>query len=216
MKFQQTKNANYYDLVKIPHGHIPAPMIKFWGWLPIPIKGNRDYDTFHCPTCGCSSFYKTGITCRYCDFRDDDNEQVWKKHQKREKNRKKWKRFEHAILPLLILFGKAWYMPSVKLTYLEQVKKYGPPVHQSQDEWELEMKHEPLGKKCSLCGCELTQWDDHLQQDHPQCCEEHGDFLDLCESCQNWFGNKFEGTGCIREAFYGKSIVSAGLRRDTE
>jgi len=215
MRFHQPKNANYYDLVKIPHGHIPAPMIKFWGWLPIPEGPQRTYNTFHCPTCGSPSFFKTGLSCPDCEWNQEDNEQTWKKYIKRENGRRKWKRFEHAILPLLVLTGQAKYMVSERLTYLEQVRKYGPPVFQPpwSNEWEIELRHRPLGKKCDLCGCELTEYDDFLQQDYPQCCKEHGDFLDLCESCQNWFEYEFEGSGCIRATFYG-TVSETKKRRE--
>jgi len=219
MKFQQAKNANYYDLVSIPHGHIPAPMIKFWDWLPIPIKGQRDYSTFHCQICGSPSFFKQGHGCHDCggSYIRMDDEKEWVKHQGKEKTRKKWKRFEHAILPLLVLFGKASYMPSVRLTYLEQVKKYGPPVYASPYSVE-EIMDEPTGENCAICGVELTYSTDC--QDHPQCCEEHGVFLPMCNSCHDfWMMNFDDPKQCIREWFkkhtQGKlpvSIVSQQLR----
>jgi len=123
MKFAQAKNAKYYDLVRIPHGHIPAPMIKFWGWLPIPIKGKRDWNTFCCPVCGQGSFYKIDYMCRECEQWYDDDEaqyQYYLKRMKKQKHRKLLKKIEHGLLPILVLFGKVWYMPSVRLSTQER------------------------------------------------------------------------------------------------
>ena len=192
MDFKQPNNSNYYDLVRIPHGHIPAPMIKFWGWIPIPVKGTRSYNTFHCPVCGSPSFYKTGYGCHECQY---DYEQEFKRYHKREQRRKNWKRLEHAILPLLVILGKVWYMPSERLTHLEQIREYGPPI-----QIEIDFDEE-TGELCALCGNPLTMKNDF--DDHPLCCDKHGDYLNLCESCNHWFEYiHFVTPGnCIREAF---------------
>ncbi|HUW44726.1 MAG TPA: hypothetical protein VMW50_02930 [Dehalococcoidia bacterium] len=210
MKFAQPKNANYYDLVRTPHGHIPAPMIKFWSWLPIPIKGQRDWGTFHCPVCGSPSFFKTGYGCDECQY---DNEQKWKTYHNREKKRRKWKRLEYAMLPLLVLIGKAWYLPSIKLTLFEQREKYG-----GEFLWEPDPEEVYTDSNCAICGDPIT-WADEIQApDHPQCCEEHGDYLELCVDCYEYWENQSDHKGCIR-AFFNKNIQPieyAELRRDTE
>ena len=192
MKFTQPRNANYYDLVRIPHGHIPAPMIKFWSWLPIPVKGQRDWGTFHCPVCGSPSFYKTRYGCNECQY---DNEQEWKSYRQRERKRRNWKRLEHFLLPLYVLFGKAWYMPSVKLTHLEQVRKYGPPI-QIEIDWNQE-----TGEHCAICGKAITLEEELQYPDHPLCCEEHGDYLPMCASYNDFWGYNSDQKGCIREWF---------------
>ena len=122
MKYATSEKGLYYDLIRIPHGHIPAPKVKFWKSLPIPIKGTRTQDTFHCPWCGRPSFFKVFDQCRVCDWEQEDDWETWKfnearyqKRLKREKGRKRWKRLECALLPLLVLFGKAWYMRSARI-----------------------------------------------------------------------------------------------------
>ena len=211
MKFAQPKNSNYYDLVRIPHGHIPAPRIRFWAWLPIPIKGMRTWNTFYCPTCGSPSFFKARGYCDSCGPDFDDNEQMWKSLKKKEAVRNRWKRFEEIILPLLILLGKAWYMPSERLTYAEQWKKYGPPIQFEYDEEEddeEELLNELTGDFCSICNKALTEEDEFGAPDHPQCCEEHGDFLNLCGECWETWMMKCQdpAEGCIREWFKNRRI----------
>jgi len=219
MKLAQAKNANYYDLVRIPHGHIPAPMIKFWDWLLIPVKGQRDYSTFHCNICGSSNFFKQGYGCNDCggSYPGMDDENDWKNNQLKEKTRKKWKHLEHAILPLLILFGKAWYMPSVRLTYLEQVKKYGPPV-----QVEIDFSEES-GENCAICVKAITLEEELNHPDQPLCCETHGDYLPMCAGCSEFWELNSDQKGCIREWFKentnGKlpvSIISQQLRNKTQ
>jgi len=214
MKFTQPKNAHYYDLVRIPHGHIPAPMIKFWSWLPIPIKGQRDWDTFHCPVCGGSSFYKVKAYCEDCaSFFEEDEGKTWRAWKERDTKRWKWKRLEHALLPLLVLIGKAWYLPSVQLTAFEERKKYG-----GEFLWEPDPEEVYTGSNCAICGEPIT-WADEIQApDHPLCCEEHGDYLELCAECYEYWEYHSDHEGCIR-AFFNKntqSVDCAELRRPAE
>jgi hypothetical protein len=104
----------YYDLIRIPHGHIPAPKVKFWKNLKIPIKGMRTGDTFHCPNCGASSFFKVFGHCRQC-YHWKETEDILKQSLRHERWRKRWKQLEYIILPLLVFFGKAWYMKSERV-----------------------------------------------------------------------------------------------------
>ena len=121
MEFAKCSESLYYDLIKIPHGHIPAPMVEFWKWLPIPVVGKRTSKTFYCPNCGCSSFFKANYSCESCREYYEDTEESYKRwnkryeqRRKREKKRARWKNIEYAILPLLILTGKAGYLRSIR------------------------------------------------------------------------------------------------------
>ena len=117
MKYKSPKDSQYYDLVRIPHGHIPAPMIRLWKHLPIPVKGVRDSNTFHCRGCGFPSFFKTN-SCYYCQYWDSNDPDYWEwaedqiRLERSERWRARWKQLEYLFLPLLVVFGKAWYMPS--------------------------------------------------------------------------------------------------------
>jgi ribosomal protein S27AE len=117
------RDASYYDLIRTPHGHTPAPKLRFWKWLSVPVKELRDGNSFTCPNCGEGSFFKTWTYCNNCrDYLDwDDYPSVY--NAKREKRRRLLKDVECALLPLLILFGKAWYMPSTRN------KWYGEELH---------------------------------------------------------------------------------------
>lgn len=112
MKFATCENGFYYDLVRVPHGHIPAPMVKFWKKLPIPIGGQRDTKTFHCINCGAPSFFKNPDYCFSCaTYRWDSHDED---HKEKEKRRQRKKDIEYALLPILILLGKAWYLRTTR------------------------------------------------------------------------------------------------------
>lgn len=108
------RDASYYDLVRTPSGHTPAPKLRFWKWLSVPVKELRDNNTFTCPRCGEGSFFKTWTYCDNCNEYLDWNEYPNTYDSKREKRRRLLKDIECAILPILLLFGKAWYMPSIR------------------------------------------------------------------------------------------------------
>jgi len=118
MKWATCRKSLYYDLVRVPHGHIPAPMVGFWSWLPLPVKGKRDGRMFFCPVCGMPSFFKVFDQCRWCEDWDDTPHDEWVKEyerkRRREKWRARWKRLEYVLLPILMLTGKAWYIRSVR------------------------------------------------------------------------------------------------------
>jgi hypothetical protein len=120
---KRAKNANYYDLVKIPHGHIPAPKLNLWSSFPIPVKARRGNHYYFCPTCGAPSFFKVEVACWGCqeDFYSFD-EFMTRYYRKKRRNyfRRIWKRLEYLFLPLLVLLGKAWYVQSVRLAYWEE------------------------------------------------------------------------------------------------
>lgn len=116
MNFTTCRSPLYYDLIKIPHGHIPAPKVKFWNWLPIPIIGKRDSNTFQCPECGRPSFFKVYSRCQYCEYGSifDDSVEDLISRDRRERWRSIWKKIEYIFLPFLVLFGKAYYLRSVR------------------------------------------------------------------------------------------------------
>lgn len=133
------RDACYYDLLRVPHGHTPAPMAHFWGWLPIPVKGVRDSYTFSCPNCGEGSFFKTYTNCPNCRYDEWGDENYGESHYnaKREKWRRRLKDIEYALLPLLILLGKAWYMPSIRgrvgeTLHVTRIPELEPPPIQLQ------------------------------------------------------------------------------------
>ena len=116
MKWTRCSDALYYDLVKIPHGHVPAPRVKLWSWLPLPVKGYRTEWTFSCPVCGRDSFFKVFYRCRECEWDNyEESEESWKRRSRREKWRNRWKKLEYAMLPLLVLFGKAGYLRTTRI-----------------------------------------------------------------------------------------------------
>jgi hypothetical protein len=105
----------YYDLIRVPHGHIPVPKANLWSHLPLPIKEFRDECYYRCPSCGEPSFFKIQYVCDEC-FEDlDDIEQYYYKcfrvrMERRDYFRSFWKRIEYLLLPILVLTGKAWYV----------------------------------------------------------------------------------------------------------
>lgn len=127
-------NGYYYDLIKLPHGHVPVPKARLWSHLPVPIREFRGEDYYECPCCGQPSFFKVEYACRECDndlgYYDgyDPEKEVYRiRRQRRNYFRQFLKRIEYLFLPLLVLTGKAWYVlassrrsPSVRL-----MRKYG-------------------------------------------------------------------------------------------
>lgn len=137
MKFYYGKNGDYYDLIEVPHGHIPVPLLfRLWKYLPIPEGRQRDRKFYSCPECGRFSFFKIEKWCRNCDIDlecwYDENYEYdrrmkekkygemvvhWQNREKKEIMRLKWKRLEHLILPILLLIGKIKYNKSKESPY---------------------------------------------------------------------------------------------------
>ncbi|MEM1589998.1 MAG: hypothetical protein QW175_06240 [Candidatus Bathyarchaeia archaeon] len=99
----------YYDLIRVPHGHIPVPKVKLWSRLPLPIKEFRDERYYRCPSCGQPSFFKILFTCDEC-WKDNWRLLGYRKAERRDYFRQFWKRLEYLLLPVLVLTGKAWYV----------------------------------------------------------------------------------------------------------
>ena len=107
------KDGLYYDLIRVPSGHIPAPKANLWSHLPIPVKEERYWDFYYCPFCGQPSFYK-GV-CRDCEMQFSGSNVVsnyYYKRRRREYFRKIKKRLQYLFLPFLIAIGEAWYVHS--------------------------------------------------------------------------------------------------------
>ena len=116
------KYARYYDLIRVPSGHIPAPMIRLWSSLPIPVKQLRTERLYRCPVCGEPSFFKIRYACWECEMYMEDNPEFqkqvmrdYRKRQRREYFRNMRKKIEMLLLPFLVLIGKAWYVRSPRL-----------------------------------------------------------------------------------------------------
>jgi len=122
---RRPREGRYYDLVRVPHGHIPVPKVNAWSGFPIPFREVRGYDYYRCPNCGGPSFFKVNAMCLDCE--DDDFNREYEseedyRSQERDRERKYrlrvrrdffrgiWKRLEYLVLPALILLGEAWYV----------------------------------------------------------------------------------------------------------
>jgi len=135
LKFYFAKDCDYYDLIRLPHGHWPAPMLFFlWKYLPIPRGKPRDDSFYKCHECGRNSFFKILRWCDICESElqncydsefnwdklkyEDKKEKLnnnYQKRLKRENKRFLLKKIEHIFLPILLLFGKVKYNKSTRL-----------------------------------------------------------------------------------------------------
>jgi hypothetical protein len=112
------KHGKYYDLIRLPHGHIPVPKVRLWSALPLKVKEVRDWCYFRCPSCGQPSFFKQTFSCSWCAYIEVSKS--WYKHKKRrEYFRSIKKKLEYLFLPFLILTGKAWYVSSIRTHHFD-------------------------------------------------------------------------------------------------
>lgn len=90
--------GGYFDLIRVPHGHIPVGKV-FWLWRKkkIQVREIRGYDYFSCPVCSTPNFY------RACSYHNYYRTGLYRAFMKK---------VENLFLPLLILFGKAWFVAS--------------------------------------------------------------------------------------------------------
>lgn len=93
----------YYDLILIPSGHIPAPLVNVWQHCRIPVAGQRDEETFTCPWCHTKSYY-SGPCSEWC------KRQLPKSYFLNKKLSNMRKRIEILFLPILVRIGKAHYI----------------------------------------------------------------------------------------------------------
>ena len=123
--------GGYYDLVRVPHGHVPVTKVFLWSRLPIPVREIRNDHYFKCPECGAPSFFKidSAYSCRNCRFGLDhaDWEDVmrldrrfqlrWMRTRRHDYFRALWKSLEVLVLPFLVVSGRAWYVYSERKRY---------------------------------------------------------------------------------------------------
>jgi hypothetical protein len=121
--------GGYYDLIRVPHGHVPVTKVFLWCRLPLPVREIRGDTYFRCPECGSLSFFKVDICCRTCAFGLELNSPEeyfrardrlfnrWQNRDRRDYFRNILKRLECLVLPLLVLLGKAWYVRSKRRKY---------------------------------------------------------------------------------------------------
>ena len=123
MKFYLLKDHWYYDLVRIPHGHFPGPLIpEIFKYLPIPAGKKRDDSFYSCPECGRPTFFKITKWCKDCKdmiyFSEEKEYQQhyerWQKRKVEDKRRLKFKKIEIYLLPILIILGLARYNKSIR------------------------------------------------------------------------------------------------------
>ncbi len=126
--------GQYYDLIRVPHGHLPVGKVFLWRRLPIPVREIRDDKYFRCPICGETSFFKVSqFDCIICwSKREEQRQQLCRRDndawlrlsmryaaekvrfERSEYFRRFWKQLECLVLPLLVLAGKAWYVRSMR------------------------------------------------------------------------------------------------------
>ena len=96
----------YYDLIEVPHGHIPAPLLfPLYRFIPLREGEPRDESFFSCPICGAASFF-SGV-CSFCEEELSDPE--LRKYEVHEGIRHLLKSIEHLFIPVLWLFGAVKY-----------------------------------------------------------------------------------------------------------
>jgi len=130
-------NGLYYDLVRVPHGHVPAGKVFLWGRFPLAVKEFRGDNFFKCPECGSPSFFKIDGYCRCCASElDDAGIYEWDifsskmnirsvRRQRRAYFRCFLKDLEVLVLPVLALFGKAWYVRADRRHWRDGQVGYG-------------------------------------------------------------------------------------------
>ena len=109
----------YYDLVRVPHGHVPVGKVFLWKRFPLLVGEIRSNNYFKCPSCGALSFFKSDICCRDCAANGKYSWIVgenilrrWQNRDRRDYFRKFLKTLEVLVLPVLALLGRAWYVRS--------------------------------------------------------------------------------------------------------
>ena len=115
----RSRIGNYYDLIRVPHGHIPVSKIVLWKRFPLLVREIRGDKYFMCPECGNNSFFKSDICCRVCAahgkaswFVGENILRRWQNRDRRDYFRRFLKNLEVLMLPVLALLGKAWYVRS--------------------------------------------------------------------------------------------------------
>lgn len=128
------QGGRYYDLLHLPHGHFPIPMLKRWRGFPILARHVRDEYFYSCSCCGEPSFFQEAPYCRECwELHGDPSGSTWlTRRENRDKRRtyfkNLWKRLDCLFLPILVLLNRiparilpkrfrryrAWYVVSLR------------------------------------------------------------------------------------------------------
>jgi DNA-directed RNA polymerase subunit RPC12/RpoP len=124
----------YYDLVRVPHGHVPVGKVWLWRRFPLVVKEFRGDKYFTCPDCGAKSFFKQsphnceGCNWRLFDLRHEARKVALHNFQakglrlaRRDYFRRFLKDLDVLILPVIALMGKAWYVRSERTHYVDKV-----------------------------------------------------------------------------------------------
>jgi len=131
----------YYDLIRVPHGHVPAGKVWLWRRFPLVVKEFRGDGFFKCPECGQANFFKSCHFCPSSSFQtmDDFFYQAYgalgAKRQmdllayrrrctaraRRDYFRRFIKDVEVLFLPVFALLGKAWYIRSERTHFSDEV-----------------------------------------------------------------------------------------------
>lgn len=117
--------GRYYDLVRVPHGHVPVGKVWLWRSFPLLVREIRDDKFFKCPECGHSEFFKNESWCRCCGVQNPEFD--WEAMRRRAQNRRRRayfrnlaKQVEVLVLPVLAFCGLAWYVRSERLHFSEK------------------------------------------------------------------------------------------------
>ena len=117
--------GNYYDLIRVPHGHIPVSKVFLWKRFPLLVREIRGNDYFKCPSCGGPSFFKVNYQCPICDDEYGWLRPKFRRRERRDYFRKFLKDLEVLVLPVLALMGKAWYVRSGRHHWKDGYVGYG-------------------------------------------------------------------------------------------
>jgi len=150
----KAKDGRYYDLIHVPHGHIPTPLMNLWSHLPLPIKDFRTGSFYRCPECGMGSFFKVNSWCDQCDY-EFTYETSYGKYIKRRYHRRRRRKYfkellkqvEYWFLPILVVLGKAWYVRSERLHHTDLEHQSCPC-----DNPRLKCSHCKYIQRCGGCG----------------------------------------------------------------
>lgn len=125
----------YYDLIRVPHGHVPVGKVWLWRRFPLLVKEFRGESYFKCAECGAKSFFKESPgRCQNCNsrlyfgfspnVRDKARNILFAKSMRlarRDYFRRFLKDLEVLTLPVLALAGKAWYIRSERTHYRDNL-----------------------------------------------------------------------------------------------
>lgn len=131
--FLRPRQGLYYDLVRVPHGHVPTSKVWLWRRFPLLVKEFRGDTYFKCPECGAGSFFKASGRCQSCGWKiaglspkawaKAETNRIYRllKRERRDYFRRFLKDLEVLFLPVLALTGNAWYVRSERTHYSDKL-----------------------------------------------------------------------------------------------